>query len=61
VSFLFSDLGPKQLGLLREVVPRASRIGLLINPHNAKLNAAGAASRRGLGGAPQPAAELREP
>jgi putative ABC transport system substrate-binding protein len=49
VSFLFSDLGPKQLGLLREVVPRATRIGLLINPHNAnaevvkrELTAAGA-------------------
>jgi putative ABC transport system substrate-binding protein len=34
VSFLFSDLGPKQLGLLREVVPSASRIGLLVNPDN---------------------------
>jgi putative ABC transport system substrate-binding protein len=50
VSFLFSDLGPKQLGLLREVVPHATRIGFLINPHNAnaevvrtELTAAGAA------------------
>jgi ABC-type uncharacterized transport system substrate-binding protein len=34
IDFLFSDLGPKQLSLLREVVPRAARIGLLINPHN---------------------------
>ena len=39
VSFLFSDLGPKQLGLLREVVPRVSRIGLLIDPHNANADA----------------------
>ncbi|MFL6796816.1 MAG: ABC transporter substrate-binding protein [Xanthobacteraceae bacterium] len=34
VNFLFSDLGAKQLGLLREVVPRAARVGLLVNPHN---------------------------
>ena len=27
VSFLFSDLGSKQLGLLRELVPDANRIG----------------------------------
>jgi putative tryptophan/tyrosine transport system substrate-binding protein len=39
VSFLFSELGPKQLGLLREVVPTASRIGLLINPDNANAEA----------------------
>ena len=49
VNFLFSDLGPKQLGFLRELVPRAARIGLLINPDNAnaesvrtELTAAGA-------------------
>jgi ABC-type uncharacterized transport system substrate-binding protein len=30
VSFLLSDLGPKQLGLLRELVPDAKRIGLLV-------------------------------
>jgi putative ABC transport system substrate-binding protein len=35
VSFLFSELGPKQLGLLHELVPRAVRFGLLVNPHNA--------------------------
>jgi putative ABC transport system substrate-binding protein len=35
VSFLFSELGPKQLGLLHELVPRAARLGLLVNPHNA--------------------------
>jgi putative tryptophan/tyrosine transport system substrate-binding protein len=39
VSFLFSELGPKQLGLLREVVPNAARIGLLVNPHNANAEA----------------------
>jgi hypothetical protein len=32
------ELGPKQLGLLRELVPTAARIGLLINPSN--MNAA---------------------
>jgi putative tryptophan/tyrosine transport system substrate-binding protein len=35
VNFLFSDLGPKQLGLLRELVPRVARVGFLVNPHNA--------------------------
>jgi putative ABC transport system substrate-binding protein len=39
VSFLFSDLGPKQLGLLRELVPRATRVGLLVNPQNANAEA----------------------
>jgi putative ABC transport system substrate-binding protein len=38
VTFLFAELGPKQLGLLRELVPTAVRIGLLINPSN--MNAA---------------------
>jgi putative tryptophan/tyrosine transport system substrate-binding protein len=33
-SLLFAELGPKQLGLLRELVPSATRIGLLINPSN---------------------------
>jgi len=33
-SILFAELGPKQLGLLRELVPTAARIGLLINPNN---------------------------
>jgi putative ABC transport system substrate-binding protein len=37
VSFLLSDLGPKQLGLLRELVPDAKRIGLLVNPNNADV------------------------
>jgi putative ABC transport system substrate-binding protein len=49
-SILFAELGPKQLGLLRELVPTAARIGLLINPSNMNaedltkgLTAAGAA------------------
>ena len=33
-SLLFAELGPKQLRLLRELVPTATRIGLLINPSN---------------------------
>ena len=35
VHFFLSDLGAKQLGLLRELVPTAARIGLLFNPDNA--------------------------
>jgi len=34
VSFLLSDLGDKQLGLLHELVPAATRFGLLVNPGN---------------------------
>jgi ABC-type uncharacterized transport system substrate-binding protein len=34
VTFLLAELGAKQLGLLRELVPVAMRIGLLINPSN---------------------------
>jgi putative ABC transport system substrate-binding protein len=37
-SLLFAELGPKQLGLLRELVPMAARVGLLVNPRN--INAA---------------------
>ncbi len=33
-SFLLSELGAKQLGLLRELVPDARRFGLLVNPNN---------------------------
>ena len=33
--FFLSDLAAKQLGLLRELVPAAARIGLLVNPENA--------------------------
>src|SRR5947207_469935 len=38
VSFLFSDLVSKHLGLLRELLPRAARIGLLVNPQNANAD-----------------------
>jgi len=38
VTFQFAELGPKQMGLLRELVPRAARIGFLVNPSN--INAA---------------------
>jgi putative tryptophan/tyrosine transport system substrate-binding protein len=34
ISFLLSDLGAKQLGLLRELIPAAGRFGLLVNPNN---------------------------
>jgi putative ABC transport system substrate-binding protein len=34
VYFFNSELGAKQLGLLRELVPAAARIGLLINPNS---------------------------
>src|SRR2546430_6712261 len=39
VSFLLSELAPKQLGLLRELVPAASRFGLLVNPNNENAKA----------------------
>src|SRR6266545_3236130 len=34
VSFLINDLAPKQLELLRELVPTARSIGVLVNPDN---------------------------
>jgi putative ABC transport system substrate-binding protein len=34
VSFLLAELGAKQLGLLKALVPGARRIGLLVNPNN---------------------------
>jgi putative ABC transport system substrate-binding protein len=34
-----SELGPKQLGLLRELVPTASRFALLVNPKNENAEA----------------------
>jgi len=34
VSYLLSELAPKQLGLLRELFPAGSRFGLLVNPKN---------------------------
>jgi putative ABC transport system substrate-binding protein len=39
VYFFLSGLAAKQLGLLRELVPAASRIGLLVNPENANAEA----------------------
>lgn len=38
VSFLFNDLVAKHLGLLRDLLPRAARIGLLINPQSANAD-----------------------
>jgi putative tryptophan/tyrosine transport system substrate-binding protein len=39
VHFFLSELGAKHLGLLRELVPTAARIGLLFNPDNANAQA----------------------
>ena len=39
VAFLLSELGAKQLGLLRELLPAAERIGLLVNPTNKNADA----------------------
>ena len=34
VHYFNTELGAKQLGLLRELVPRAAHVGLLVNPDN---------------------------
>jgi putative ABC transport system substrate-binding protein len=39
VTFLLAELGAKQFGLLRELVPKATRIGLLVNPKNTTSSA----------------------
>ena len=39
VSYPLSELAPKQLGLLRELLPAASRFGLLVNPNNENAEA----------------------
>ena len=39
VSFLLSELGAKQMGLLRELVPSATHFGLLVNPANENVEA----------------------
>jgi putative ABC transport system substrate-binding protein len=39
VYFFLSDLAGKQLGLLRELAPAATLIGLLVNPNNANAEA----------------------
>lgn len=38
VSYLFSNLVAKHLGLVRELLPRTARIGLLVNPQNANAD-----------------------
>src|SRR5262249_13131595 len=38
--FFLSELGAKHLGLLRELVPTAARVGLLFNPNNANAQTA---------------------
>jgi putative ABC transport system substrate-binding protein len=40
VNYLSSDLAPKRLGLLRELVPAATLVAVLVNPEN--VNAHGA-------------------
>jgi len=37
VNSLLAELGAKQLGLLRELLPTATHIGLLVNPANANV------------------------
>jgi putative tryptophan/tyrosine transport system substrate-binding protein len=39
MNFLLGDLGAKQFGLLRELVPKAVRVGLLINSHGPNVDA----------------------
>jgi putative ABC transport system substrate-binding protein len=39
MNFLLGDLGAKQFGLLRELVPKAVRVGLLINSHGPNADA----------------------
>jgi putative tryptophan/tyrosine transport system substrate-binding protein len=39
VSILYGRLGQKRLELLRELLPTASTIGLLVNPGNQNANA----------------------
>jgi putative ABC transport system substrate-binding protein len=38
VNFLFDDLGGKQLGLLHDLIPTATHVGLLVNPDNSNAN-----------------------
>jgi putative ABC transport system substrate-binding protein len=39
MNFLLGDLGAKQFGLLRELVPKAVRVGLLVNSHGPNADA----------------------
>jgi putative tryptophan/tyrosine transport system substrate-binding protein len=52
VAFFVIELGPKRLEVLRELLPDATRIGLLVNPSSSNLdNMAGAAALEALVGA----------
>jgi putative ABC transport system substrate-binding protein len=53
VNLLVAELGSKQLGLLRELIPAAARVGLLVNPkfpatERAETDVTAAASAMGL-------------
>jgi putative ABC transport system substrate-binding protein len=45
VSFMAAELGPKRLGLLRELVPNARRYALLVDPNAPQTNSIVAESR----------------
>ena len=45
VSFLIEELGVKTLGLLHELVPKATVIGVLVNPNNPEAEREAAATR----------------
>jgi putative ABC transport system substrate-binding protein len=52
-NFFIAELGGKQVGLLRELLPGAARVGLLVNPNNANAqsvigNVTAAASAAGV-------------
>jgi putative ABC transport system substrate-binding protein len=38
IAFLSAELGPKRLGLLKELVPKATRYALLVNPNSPATN-----------------------
>ena len=53
VNFFVAELGAKRLGLLHELLPDATRVGLLVNPNNANtefvtMDVKGAASAIGI-------------
>lgn len=45
VSFMVAELGPKRLGLLKELVPAANRFALLVDPNAPQTNSIVAESR----------------
>ena len=51
ISMVASSLGPKQLGLLRDLVPKATTFGLIINPGNPNAKA-GTETLQGVAQAP---------